>query len=71
MMQRARLSQGNKVLMNMLRVDSLDSIIGMGLHDSGSTECVFDVKVDEEICKPKEKEVKPNETNELINRLLK
>lgn len=44
MMQRARLSQGNKVLLSMFRVESLDSIIGMGLHDSGSAECIFDVK---------------------------
>ncbi len=44
MMQRARLSQGNKVLLSMLGVTSLDSILGMGLHDSGSTQCVFDVK---------------------------
>lgn len=43
MMQRARLSQGNKVLLSMLRVESLESIIGMGLYDSGSKECVFDV----------------------------
>jgi diguanylate cyclase (GGDEF)-like protein len=43
MMQRARLSQGNKVLLSMLGVESLESIIGMGLYDSGSTECVFDV----------------------------
>ncbi len=44
LMQRARLSQGNKVLLSMLKVESLDSILGMGLHDSGSTECAFDVK---------------------------
>ncbi|MES2674166.1 MAG: EAL domain-containing protein [Pseudomonadota bacterium] len=43
MMQRARLSQGNKVLLSMLRVESLESILGMGLYDSGSKECVFDV----------------------------
>jgi diguanylate cyclase (GGDEF)-like protein len=41
--ERARLSNGNKMLVSMLRVDSLKDILGTGLSDSGSTRYVFDV----------------------------
>ncbi|QEY12538.1 bifunctional diguanylate cyclase/phosphodiesterase [Cellvibrio sp. KY-YJ-3] len=39
----ARLVEANKVLVNMLGVDSLDDILGTGLIDSGSTNYVFDI----------------------------
>lgn len=39
----ARLVEANKVLVNMLGVDSLDDILGSGLIDSGSTNYVFDI----------------------------
>lgn len=40
----ARLSQGNKVLVNMLGARSLNDIIGQGLRESGSTRYVFDLQ---------------------------
>lgn len=40
---RARLVEANKVLINMLGVDSLDDILGAGLMESGSTNYVFDI----------------------------
>lgn len=43
MAERARLSNGNKMLVSMLRVESLADILGSGLSDSGSTRYVFDV----------------------------
>ncbi len=39
----ARLVEANKVLINMLGVESLDEIIGSGLIDSGSKNYVFDI----------------------------
>ena len=44
MADRARLSQGNKMLVSMLGVKSLQDIIGTGLRDSGSTRYLFDLK---------------------------
>jgi diguanylate cyclase (GGDEF)-like protein len=44
MSQRARLSQGNKVLLAMMGAESLESILGMGLHDIGSKKYIFDLK---------------------------
>jgi diguanylate cyclase (GGDEF)-like protein len=44
MADRARLSQGNKMLMSMLGVKSLQDIIGSGLRESGSTRYLFDLK---------------------------
>ena len=43
MAERARLSNGNKMLVSMLRVESLKDILGTGLSDSGSTRYVFDL----------------------------
>ncbi len=39
----ARLVEANKVLINMLGVNSLDDILGSGLMDSGSRNYVFDI----------------------------
>lgn len=39
----ARLSQANKVLLSMLGAESLDEILGMGLHESGSSDYLFDL----------------------------
>ena len=44
MADRARLSQGNKMLVSMLGVKSLQDIIGTGLRESGSTRYLFDLK---------------------------
>jgi diguanylate cyclase (GGDEF)-like protein len=44
MAERARLSQGNKVLVAMLGVNSLQDILGMGLRESGSTRYAFDLQ---------------------------
>ena len=41
--QSARLIEANKILLNMLSVNSLDEILGMGLVESGSTNYVFDI----------------------------
>lgn len=43
MAERARLSNGNKMLVSMLRVESLKDILGTGLRDSGSTRYIFDL----------------------------
>jgi diguanylate cyclase (GGDEF)-like protein len=40
----ARLSQGNKMLVTMLGVQSLQDIMGMGLRESGSTRYAFDLQ---------------------------
>lgn len=39
----ARLSQGNKMLVTMFGVSSLQDLLGTGLQDSGSTRYVFDL----------------------------
>jgi diguanylate cyclase (GGDEF)-like protein len=44
MAERATLSQGNKMLVTMLGVNSLQDIIGIGLRESGSTRYVFDLQ---------------------------
>jgi diguanylate cyclase (GGDEF)-like protein len=44
MAERASLSQGNKMLVSMLGVNSLQDILGMGLRESGSTRYVFDLQ---------------------------
>lgn len=44
MAERACLSQGNKVLVTMLGVNSLQDILGMGLRESGSTRYAFDLQ---------------------------
>jgi diguanylate cyclase (GGDEF)-like protein len=44
MADRARLSQGNKMLVTMLGAKSLQDIIGMGLRESGSTRYAFDLQ---------------------------
>lgn len=44
MAERARLSQGNKMLVTMLGANSLQDIIGQGLRESGSTRYVFDLQ---------------------------
>jgi diguanylate cyclase (GGDEF)-like protein len=44
MADRARLSQGNKMLVTMLGADSLQDILGQGLRESGSTRYVFDLQ---------------------------
>ncbi len=44
MADRARLSQGNKMLVSMLGVKSLQDILGTGLRESGSTRYLFDLK---------------------------
>lgn len=44
MAERAQLSQGNKMLVTMMRVSSLNDILGTGLNDSGSTSYVFDLQ---------------------------
>jgi diguanylate cyclase (GGDEF)-like protein len=44
MADRARLSQGNKMLVTMLGVKSLQDIMGMGLRESGSTRYAFDLQ---------------------------
>lgn len=44
MAERASLSQGNKMLVSMLGVKSLQDIIGQGLRESGSTRYVFDLQ---------------------------
>jgi diguanylate cyclase (GGDEF)-like protein len=41
--QNARLVEANKVLINMLGVESLDDLLGTGLIDSGSKNYVFDI----------------------------
>lgn len=43
MADRARLSQGNKVLVSMMGAKSLQDVIGTGLRDSGSKTYLFDV----------------------------
>lgn len=43
MADRARLSQGNKVLVAMMGAKSLQDVIGTGLRDSGSTRYLFDL----------------------------
>lgn len=44
MAERACLSQGNKMLVTMLGVNSLQDLIGQGLRESGSTRYVFDLQ---------------------------
>lgn len=44
MADRARLSQGNKMLVTMLGANSLQDILGQGLRESGSTRYVFDLQ---------------------------
>lgn len=44
MAERARLSQGNKMLVTMLGANSLQDILGQGLRESGSTRYVFDLQ---------------------------
>jgi diguanylate cyclase (GGDEF)-like protein len=44
MAQRARLSQGNKVLLAMMGAESLDAVLGMGLGEIGSKRYVFDLQ---------------------------
>ena len=44
MAERARLSQGNKMLVTMLGVNSLEDVLGTGLRESGSTRYVFDLQ---------------------------
>lgn len=43
MAERASLSQGNKMLVTMLRAKSLQELLGMGLRESGSTRYAFDL----------------------------
>lgn len=44
MAERASLSQGNKMLVTMLRAKSLQELLGMGLRESGSTRYAFDLQ---------------------------
>jgi len=42
--ERARLSQGNKMLVTMMGASSLQDILGAGLRESGSTRYAFDLQ---------------------------